>query len=147
MAAKSQSISELRRELKTKKRQLTKLRARRANLARRLAAADKEIAAVVGRAGPVVRRKKKARKKAAKKKAGRKVRRARKRATGKPLVQYIQSALSKAPGGMRVKALVGAVRQAGYKSSSKDFYGIVAKTLLTNKQFQRVGRGVYKLGS
>ena len=52
--------------------------------------------------------------------------------------------LGKASDGMRVKEVVGAVKKAGYKSLSKDFYGIVATTL-RNKKFKRIKRGLYKL--
>ncbi len=141
MPAKIQSISDLRRQLKARRKAAGKLRAARAKLVRRVAALDKEIAAVVGAGRKVARRKKKApRGRGRAKKAL-----PRKRATGKPLAAYIRRILSKAGEGMRVKAIMGAVRKAGYRSSSKDFYGIVAKTLLDGEQYQRVKRGVYKL--
>ncbi len=52
---------------------------------------------------------------------------------------------AKAPRGMRARAIAAAVTRAGYKSFSKDFNAVVAKTLLDRKLFQRVSRGVYKL--
>jgi len=68
----------------------------------------------------------------------------RRRATGKPLTAYIGQVLAKAKDGLSVTEIVKAVTAAGYKSHSKDFYAIVAKTLLTDDRFQRVKRGVYK---
>jgi len=44
---------------------------------------------------------------------------------------------------MRVKEVVPAVKKAGYKTRSKDFYGIVATALREDKRFKRLGRGVY----
>ena len=151
MPARTQSISELRRQLRAKRKQVAKLRARRAGLSRRLAAVDKKIGNLVGKGRVVKRRKKKRtkklgrRKKKAAAKRSKKVVRKRKRATGKPLVQYMLGVLGKVPKGMRVKVLAAAVQKAGYKSHSKDFYAIVAKTLLQDKRFRRVTRGVYKL--
>ena len=130
----AKSISELRSELAAKERQLTALRARRARLAKELQAVERRILALEGRP---------ARGRPAKR-AGRK-RVVRRRATGKPLTAYIGQVLAKAKGGLSVKEIVKAVTAAGYKSHSKDFYAIVAKTLLTDDRFQRVKRGVYKL--
>jgi hypothetical protein len=45
---------------------------------------------------------------------------------------------------MRVKNVMAAVKKAGYKSLSKDFYGIVAATLRDDKRFVKISRGVYK---
>ncbi len=141
MPAKIQSIAELRRELRAKQKRLAALRSRRAKAARALAAVDREIAALAGsrRGRPRKVRRRKVRRKV------KKVTRARRRPRGRPLLKYLESALARAANGMRVKDLMSAVRKAGYRSTSKDFYGIVAKTLLENKQFQRVKRGVYKL--
>jgi len=144
MPARTQSISQLRRELRAKKKQLATLRASRAKVSRRLAAIDKKIGNLVGKGRVVKRGKAKRRKKVAGRK--RKAVGKRKRATGKPLVQYMLDILGKAPKPMRVKLLAQAVTEAGYKSHSKDFYGIVAKTLLQDKRFKRVKRGVYKVG-
>jgi len=139
MPARTRSINELRREIRAKEKDVAKLRARRANLARQLAAVDKDIADLVGGARGAPRRRKKTRR------APGRPRRARKRATGKPLKAYVQQVLSGKTSGMRVNEIVDAVRKAGYRSSSKDFYAIVAKLLLTDDTFKRVKRGVYKL--
>ena len=139
MPAQTKTIQDLRKELKAKTKKLAKLRQQRRKAAVTLAAIDKQIASLVGRATKPGPKKKVAKKKVAKKKAGK-----AKRATGTPLLTYVQNALGKAPDGMRVKEVVGAVKKAGYKSLSKDFYGIVATTL-RNKKFKRIKRGLYKL--
>ena len=149
MPARTRTIRQLQRELNAKKRSLVALRRRRAKAAARLAAIEKEIAVLTGAGpGPKVGRKKKvARKRGrpARKKRAKKVARKRRRATGKPLVAYMRQVLGKAPRGMRAGAIAAAVAKAGYKSFSKDFNAVVAKTLLAPKLFQRVSRGVYKL--
>ena len=134
------SIEQLRDELRAKEKQLKKIRAKRAKLAKELAAVDRRIAALSGEAAPA---------RAVQRQAGKKtkkVRRARLRATGKPLVAYMKEALAKSKSGLSIKDLVKAVSAAGYQSHSKDFYGIVAKTVLQTDGFKRVKRGVYKLG-
>lgn len=153
MPAQTKTIEDLRKELKAKTKKLAKLRQQRRKAAAALAAIDKQIASLAGRAtkpGPKRKvAKKKAGKPGPKKKAGKKTAAKKKvgpakRATGTPLLTYVQNALDKAADGMRVKEVVGAVKKAGYKSLSKDFYGIVATTL-RNKKFKRIKRGLYKL--
>jgi len=146
MPAKTKTIEDLRKELKAKTKKLAQLRQQRRKAATKLAAIDKQIASLAGRATKPGPKKKVAKKKAAKpgpkKKAG--TAKKAKRATGTPLVTYVQNALGKAADGMRVKEVLAAVKKAGYKSLSKDFYGIVATTL-RNKKFKRIKRGLYKL--
>ena len=153
MPGRSKTISELKKELKIKQRQIAKLRIRRRALASRLAAIDKKINALTGgTAGAGAKKKKAGRKKARKATRGkkkpaarpRKAARARKRATGTPLAEYVVKVLGSAKKGLRVKEVVSGVRKAGYKSLSKDFYGIVA-TALRDKKFKRLARGVYAL--
>jgi len=133
------SISDLRAELDAKERQLGKLRSRRAVVARELDKIDRQIGVLEGKGGRVKAAPKRA--KAVPKRA----RRAKQRATGKPLTAYITDALKSAKGGVSVTNVVEAVQKAGYKSYSKDFYAIVAKTLLTDDRFKRIKRGVYTL--
>ena len=45
---------------------------------------------------------------------------------------------------MRVKDIMAAVQEAGYESSSRDFYGLVAAAV-RDGGFEKVSRGVYKL--
>ncbi len=152
MPAKTKTIEDLKKELKAKTKRLAQLRQQRRKAAAKLAAIDKQIASLAGQASKPGPKKKAGKKKVAKKKVGKKKvakkkagKKKAKRATGTPLLTYVQNVLAKAGDGMRVKEVVAAVKKAGYKSLSKDFYGIVATTL-RDKKFKRVGRGIYKLG-
>ena len=159
-------IGELRQELAAKEKQLGKLVAQRKKLASTLESIDRVIALLGGEIPPTRRRRgrppgrpklakkrvkrgrkpkkvKKARK-AKKAKKAKKVKRGR-RATGKPLAEYLKKVLGAAKAPMRAKEIVPAVRKAGYKTFSKDFYGIVATALRDKKTFKRVSRGVYTL--
>lgn len=145
MPARIMSIEALRRELRSKKQQLTKLRAQRGKAVKVLKAIDRKITMLTGQIAPTTAKKK--RKKAAKAVVARKVRKVRK--VGKPakgarLVDYIGKVLA-GSAGMRAKDIQTAVAKAGYQSVSKDFYNIVAATLRDKKLFRRVKRGVYKL--
>ena len=134
------SIRQLRSELAAKTKHLARLQQERGKIAKRLAALDRQIATLAGQARPgkpAATRKAKGRPKVAPRK--------RRRATGKPLAACIKDALAKAKDGLSVTEIVKRVTAAGYKSRSKDFYAIVAKTLLTNDAFARVKRGVYKV--
>ncbi|MDY6913209.1 MAG: hypothetical protein SVT52_01950 [Planctomycetota bacterium] len=159
MPPRAKSISQLRKELATKKKQLKKARTRRAKLTAQLAAVDHEITKLTGKAAPA--RRKKARKAAKKAKRVKKVRKARKagrkksakrtkatrrkRTTRKPLLTHLKLVLGRAKGGLRVKDAAAAVVKSGYTTKSKDFYSIVATTLRDKDNFRRVGRGIYKL--
>lgn len=62
------------------------------------------------------------------------------------LVATLESVLEKAPKGMSVSDILGAVQAAGYKSSSPNFRGIINQTLIKErKKFVSVERGVYAL--
>ena len=139
MAPRVKSIEDLRRELQARENQLGKLEARRQKLLKRLGKVDRQIAAIGGEARTGNGR----RRGRPPGKPGRPGR--RRRATGTPLPQYIQQVLAKCSEGMRAKDIAVAVTKAGYKSHSKDFYGIVAATLRDESAFKRVSRGVYKL--
>jgi len=129
------SIQQLRQELQVKEKEIGKLQSRRNKLVAQVDRIDRQIAALAGKA-------RRGRKLAA---AGGKKAVTRRRATGKPLVEYIQTVLKKARKGMRVKEITQAVAKAGYRSHSKDFYGIVAAAVRDKTKFRRLGRGVYKL--
>ncbi|MHC4789769.1 MAG: hypothetical protein ACYS8K_11315, partial [Planctomycetota bacterium] len=135
---KATTIAELRKALSARIERLRKLQAQRRRIAASLAALDREIAGLAGRA--VRKRKKKARKTA--KKKTRKT--AKKRAVGKaggrakqrPLVAYLSQVLGKARGSMRAKDVAGAVLKAGYKTKDKGFKGTVSNTLARERQFK-----------
>ena len=152
MPARKRTIQQLRTELQAKQRQLAALRAKRGKLAAQLEAADRQIA---GLAGGGTQRRRKARRKPGPKpgrkpgrakaaKAVKKARRTRKRATGKPLAECLRAVLKAAKKPMRIKDAMRAVTKAGYRSSSKDFYGIVATAIRDKAKFEKVGRGLYK---
>ncbi len=141
------SIRQLQKELKLRTRQLSGLQARRAKAAARLAAIDRKILAMGGEPeAPGAVRGRRGRRRGRPKLAGRVGRpRQHRRATGKPLIKYVQDVLAKAPPqGMRAKDVASAVVKSGYRSFSKDFYGIVATTL-RSKLFKKLRRGVYIL--
>jgi hypothetical protein len=130
------TIAEIRRELRQKEAQVGYLMARRAKALARLAKIDRAIRAMGGEAPAAVKKGMGA--------GPRPGRRGRRRG-GKPLIEYVRKALGKATGGMRVKEVQQVVRNAGYRTAAKDFYGIVATTLRDGRFFQKVRRGVYKL--
>lgn len=135
------TIAELRAEINRRRKGLPKLRQERAKLVKQLAAVDRKIATLAGEAGAPVAR---ARAPKARKPAPEPVGKRRLPKNTKPLVEYAADVLAKAKGGMRVKDVMVAVKEAGYKTGSKDFYGLVAAAL-QDKRFGKVGRGVYAL--
>lgn len=134
MPPKAKTIDELQKELETKLERLDELKSRRDEI-------DREIADLMGM-GRSRKKTRKTTKKTTKKTS--KAKRSRRGRGGKPLVEYIKDVLRKHPKGMRVKEIEKAVRKAGYKTSSKDFYGIIASTVRDPKHFQKISRGVYK---
>lgn len=149
----SKTIAQLKRQLTAQVKLVTQLSAQRAKIAAKLEKLDRKIAALAGQAAkPAKTASRKAGKKASKK-AGKKVaRKTKAKVAGarklpknaKPLLDCIKDVLAKSTNGMRVKEIVGAVRKAGYKTFSKDFYGIVAATV-RDKSFEKITRGVYKV--
>jgi hypothetical protein len=138
MPPKAKTIAELRKELRKKERMLSGILKRRKKILARLAKMDRNIMAMAGEipaAGKAAR---------AVMKTGRKGR-ARRRASGKPLSDYLRAVLAKNPEGLRTKDIAKSVVKAGYKSFSKNFYGIVAAALQDRNQFKRQGRGTYFL--
>ena len=142
MAPRVKSIQQLRRELVAREKQLEKIITQRGKLLDHLKSLDKQIATMGGKISGIGRGPGRPRliPKAAARKLG-----TRRRATGTPLVEYIEKVLVDSKNGMRAKDIVQAVRKAGYKTYSKDFYGIVAAALRDNKCFKRIRRGVYTL--
>jgi hypothetical protein len=132
------SIHELRRYLEAQERVVARLMRKRTTLAAQLARLDKQIVAAGGSVKSTPAAPARGRRSAAAPGP-----RPRGRAAGKPLIDYIVRVLKAAPKGMRVKKVVGAVIKAGYRSNSKDFYGIVATALREGKQFKKMSRGVY----
>lgn len=145
---RTKTIRELRRELTAKEAVLTKIQAQRGKLLAKLDVIDRTIAlltggkagpgrpAKVGRPGKVGR----PRKNAAPVRVGRR----RRGRNEKSLVQTIHEVLSAQPKGLRVKDIAQAVLDAGYKTGSDKFYGLVAAAVRDLKLFKKVSRGVYR---
>lgn len=131
------SIAELEAEIERKMRELPKLHKQRTELQKQLDDLDSRIEALEGRPPQ--------RKTARRKATGRRPGRPRGRSSGKALVDYIKDVLADVPEGMRIKDVAEAVKKAGYRSASKDFYSIVATALRESDAIQKIGRGVYKL--
>jgi len=125
---KVKTIRQLEQEIKSKQQQVSKLRRQRRKLAADLAKIDRQIASLIGGAAAA----------GARTGGGRKRRRAK---NEQSLVDAIAGVL-KGRKGMRAVEIAAAVRKAGYKTYSKDFYGIVASTL-RDKRFKRIRRGIY----
>ena len=163
------NIAELKGELERRLKEMDRLIARREKVAAQLDEIDSKIAELVNdseapasgkasaKTGKKGKRAKKAGKKATKKAGVKKAKKASRggglaKSTGtgrklpkneKPLPEYIREVLGKGP--MRTKDIAKAVQEAGYKTNSKDFYGIVAQALRAPDLFERQGRGVYGL--
>jgi len=137
------SIEQLRRELAKKEQVLNKLQMRRDKLQAKLEGVDKLIAQMLGQAVKGRRGGRRAAAATVSKKAP--VARKAQGRGGKALVDYVKQVLANKDDGMRVRDIMTAVKKAGYKSISKDFYTIVAATVRAPKTFTKLARGVYKL--
>jgi len=142
---KVRTIQALRQELRIREGELSKLAAQRASLAKRLAMVERKIAAIGGEAPPVQRRRRKKAARRMKVARGRAVSNVQRERKGQTLAASIAQVLGRAKAPMRVKDITPAVKAAGYRSKSKDFYGFVATTLRDRTKFRRVGRGNYTL--
>jgi len=138
--AKTKSVAQLRKELEDKERQVERLKTKRAKLAGELERLDREIARLSGEtaAGGKSGRKKRTTKKRATKKRRRRPK--NKAGLADTLIQVLggKEAVS-------IDQAVDLVRKAGYKSTSKNFRGLVGQTLSGDDRFKSVGRGVYAL--
>ncbi len=143
---KVKTIQQLKKELRAKEASLTKLSVQRKRLAARLAAIDRQIAALEGGDAPRRGRKPgpKPGKKTLRKAVKKTTRKHTRRGAGKSLNDFIKKVLGGAEAGMRPKDIMAAVRKVGYKTKSKDFYGLVAAALRDKTKFKRVSRGLYK---
>ena len=120
------TIAQLQRVLNDKQSELNKLHRQRANLQKRLDQIDRHIARVGGgvnglRGGGV---------------------RAR---NERSLLDTIEGVLTKAGKPLSVSAILEGVHATGYRSGSANFRGIVNQTLIKDKRFGQVSRGVYGL--
>ena len=138
------TIEQLRKELAVREKAVKSLSARRVKAVARLAAIDHAIALATGGKAPSVA----GIKVSSKVRVKRRKRGAGKRGTAKgglKLVDVLKGVLGKSDQPMRVMDIEKAAVEAGYKSSSTDFYGIVATALRAGDVFKKVDRGLYKL--
>lgn len=117
------SLGELQAMMKRQTNRLTKLRRERSRLIARLDQIDREIADIDGGLGG----------------GGRRAR------NSKSLVATLEGILGKSGKPMAVGDIVAAVKASGYRSNSANFRAIVNQTLIKEKQFSQVGRGMYQL--
>jgi hypothetical protein len=116
------SISDIESILAQRRGELTKLRKHRAEIARELAQLDHKIESLGG----------------GRSRGGR----AR---NEKSLTTILEDVLQKSGKPMQVGDIVEKVQDAGYRSSSANFRGIVNQTLIKDKRFSSAGRGMYQL--
>jgi chorismate mutase len=125
------SIDALRQEIERRQKLLPKLIAQRDALSR-------EIAELQGSAAPKARKATKA------EAAPRKTRR-RRQAKNKVGLADSLAGFLKGKAKVTVGKAMEGVLSAGYKSNARNFRKVVNKTLLDDKRFKNVGRGVFTL--
>lgn len=128
MARLGLNIAELERVLEERRSELSKLTRQRSNLEKKLSVIDRKIARVGG-AGALGRRR------------GRGGRARNERS----LTETIETVMKGSNKPMKVPDIVDSVVSTGYQSQSANFKGIVNQTLIKDKRFQQVERGVYQL--
>jgi hypothetical protein len=122
------NIAELERVLEERRTELNRLGRQRSELEKRLNALDRQIARVEGAGGGGGRR------------------RGRGRARNDvSLTEAIEGVMQKSGKPMKVPDIMNNVLSTGYHSTSANFKGIVNQTLIKDKRFQQVERGVYQL--
>jgi len=127
------TIDQLRAEIARRQTGLPKLQKKRAKLLKAVGKLDRQIAALGGQVEQPAKPK------------GRPTKAAKSTASsGKSLSQCIRDVLGGSRGGMRIKNIVAAVQEAGYKSAAKDFYHLVAAAV-RGDEFKKLGRGIYNL--
>ncbi len=123
----SLSIIELERLLGAKKSAIAKLQKKRLEVQKKLDAIDQEITALGG-VSPA----------SANQTPGGRIR------NSVSLVAALESVLKGKPG-MKVGDILAGVLATGYQSTSDNFRAIVNQTLIKEKQFHSVSRGVYAM--
>ena len=126
------TIAQLQRVLEDKKSEVQKLLRQRAELQKRMNLLDRQIERVGGGAGGMS---------AARGGAGSRPRNAR------SLLDTIEGVMRDNGKPMRVPEILDAVLATGYRSGSANFRGIINQTLIKDKRFGQVQRGIYELKS
>jgi hypothetical protein len=130
-SAANLNIAQLQRALQQRQSELQKLHRKRAGLERKLNALDRHIERVGGGGMNGARRAG----------GGRRARNAQ------SLLDVIEGVLRGAGKPMKVADIMDGVLRAGYHSTSDNFRGIINQTLIKDKRFGAVERGVYELKS
>ena len=126
------NIAQLERVLQEKKSELDRLLRQRSELQKKMNVLDRQIERVEGGMNGTRRA------------AGGGGRRAR---NERSLIEAIELVLRDAGRAMKVPEIMEAVLASGYRSGSDNFRGIVNQTLIKDKRFGQVERGVYELKS
>lgn len=122
------SSARLEAEIRLRERVLAPLLRRRAKVAAKLAALDRRLAALGGRAGPARR-------------AGAAGPRGRRAKNAKTLAETLVSVLRGKT--LSVSEAAAAVKRAGYRTNSRHFRTQVNIALFKDRRFKRVSRGKY----
>jgi hypothetical protein len=124
----SLSIAQLERALRDKRSEVGKLQKQRANVLKKLSAIDRKIeragGSISGGMGMT---------------SGGRVRNAQ------SLNDTIEAVLKSAGKALSVGDILDGVQSSGYRSNSANFRGIINQTLIKDKRFGQVQRGVYDL--
>ena len=136
MALGSVSTAELRRELVRREKGARRLAARRAVVARKLAALDSELLALGRSAGPLRRAPGRPRK------LGRPA--GRRRARNAVSLPDAIARVVKVGGKVSPADVAGRVRKSGYRSTAAHFGMMVSNALSKDARFRRVSRGLYE---
>lgn len=125
------SISDLQNMIRERRRHRSRIIVERKKVQARLDQIDRELQMLDGRGG---------------RSAGGGGGRGRGRGrNAQSLTEVMEAVLKKSGKPMRVGEIVSAVQQAGYRSSSANFRGIVNQTLIKDKRFSAASRGHYQL--
>ena len=120
------TVDQLERMLNQRRKELSRLSRKRATAERRLEDIDDKIRRLGGSAVSI-------------RGGGRRAR------NDQSLVEVIHGVLQKASRPLRVSAIADAANEAGYRSSSQNFRGIVNQMLIKDPRFTSQNRGFYQL--
>ena len=123
------SIEDLRRLLHAREREIRVLLRRRSRIERKLGALDDRIAQIGGAGAGGVS-------------FDRRMRRARNDVS---LNEAIEKVLGRTKKPLSVGDIVAGVQSSGYRSTSKNFRAVVNQTLVKDKRFTSVSRGMYQM--
>ena len=123
------NIAELERVLEDRRNELDKLGRQRSELEKKLNALDRQIGRIEGAGGGM----------------GRRRGRGGRARNDVSLTEAIEGVMQKAGKPMKVPDIMNSVLSTGYHSTSANFKGIVNQTLIKDKRFQQVERGIYQL--